>query len=448
MKYTFFNTVFTCILALVMLLPFAANAGNVMRLSLEQAVELARENNYTLKVAKSRVAQADARSLQVARPYLPTVTLSETFVYTNDPAGVFTYKLRQGSINPATDFSADALNNPDPIANFQLGLEVIQPIVNVDALKGRSAAKAAGKAAEYQLERVGDSIEYEVKKAYYGLVLARSNRRAINRSITAMQGHNRQAGKAYSRGLLTRSDKLSTSVRLAELKERKMVIEDEIRTASDGLRFLLQLDGDAEIVPVNGLNVEIADTARLDGNVATGRADLKALEARSEAAEYRYRMAKAGSLPRLNAFLQTNMNDDFFPGLDEHNWAVGLNMSWKIYDGDQRAGRMQEAKAVELESRYSYEEALDRSRFEIRKAERMLSTAQSRIAIARQALEQARVSLEYTGERYRSGMAMTFELLGSETAYTYAQMRVNKAKYDYIMAKHALDFAAGRQATR
>ncbi|ACF45299.1 outer membrane efflux protein [Prosthecochloris aestuarii DSM 271] len=428
--------------ACLLLLPSVANA-QAMKLSANQAVDIALENNYSLKVAESRVDQADARYLQTRKAYLPTVTLSETFVGTNDPAAVFSYKLRQRIVSPADLGNQYLINNPEAISNFQVGIEVMQPLVNIDARKGRSAAAAARKSAEYQLDRAGDTVGFEVRKAYYGLVLATSNLKAVDRSIAAMQSHDREAGRAYAKGLITKSDKLSTGVRLAELREQRMMIQDEIRTASDALCFLLRLDGDTVIEPVDDLLSGGPGVVAGAEGVAEGRADLKALEAATEAAGYQYQMAKASSLPRLNAFGQTNWNDNSFPGLDEHNWTVGMTLSWTVFDGYGAIGKAQEAKAAELESRYRYEEGRDRSRYEVRQASRSLSTARSRIAIARQALEEAKVSLDYIGERYRSGMAMTFELLGRESAYTYAQMRLNKARYDYIIAGHELQYASG-----
>ncbi|UZJ41245.1 TolC family protein [Prosthecochloris sp. SCSIO W1101] len=430
------------IAAVLLLLPGAAIAAETVKLSLDQSLKLARESNYALKAAKARVDQAEARYVQSRKALLPKVTLSETFIATDDPASVFTYKLRQGSI-AAADFNPAVLNNPDDISNFNLGVEVMQPIFNRDAAFGRSAASLSKISQEHMLRRSEETIALEVKKVYYGLVLARKNLDAVKSSIRAMQLHDSEAAKAYSKGLITKSDKLSTAVRIAELTEQKMMTEDEIRSAKDGLRFLLRLDSDMDIVPLDGLETDNIVIPADEPLMSESRADLKALEAYADAAGYQYDMAKAKRLPRLNAFFQKNWNDDDFPGFEQNSWTLGVAMEWTVFDGYSNIGKAKEARAGEMEARYSYEEAKDKGLYEIRKAYRLLRTAKSRIRVAEQSLKEAKVSLDFIGERYRSGLAMTFELLGREQAYTYARMRLNQAKYDLIIAKSELDYYTG-----
>ena len=436
------NYVHGFMLMLILFMPLGAGAEEVMRMTLEDALEIAEKNNYALKAAKARVDQAEARYLQSRKAYLPKVTISETFVATDDPAAVFSYKLRQGSI-AASDFDPALLNDPDAASNFQTGIEVQQPLFNRDAMIGRAAASADRKSQEYMLDRTSDAISLEVKRAYYGLILAKKNLLAVNRSITAMKAHDNEARKAYQKGLITKSDKLSTAVRLSELAERKMIIQDEITAAEDGLRFLLGLSSNEVIEPVDGLNAAAVVIPDEEPELRVERADLKALEARLEAAGYQYEKARAQWLPRVNAFMQQNWNDDDFAGLVHHNWTLGVNLQWAVFDGYASIGKAREAKAGEREVRYAYEEAKEKGLYEIRKAYRMLRTAKARIRVAEQSLREAKVSLDFIGERYRSGLAMTFELLGREQAYTYAQLRLNKAKYDLIITKSELDYYIG-----
>ena len=92
---------------------------------------------------------------------------------------------------------------------------------------------------------------------------------------------------------------------------------------------------------------------------------------------------------------------------------------------------------------YNYEAAKSGSIAEVEKSKRSLKTARARIDVARKSLEEARASLDYISAQFKTGMAMTFELLMREQAHTYAKLRLNQAKYDYCMAKSELAYYRG-----
>jgi len=124
--------------------PLQAKAGDTsVRLSLTDAIMMARQNNYTIKAARSRIDQAEARVVQTRQSSLPKVTLSETLMVTNDPGAALVFKLQQSSIQ-AIDFMPDKLNNPNVINDFNTSLQVMQPLYNADAAIGRSIAEKMG----------------------------------------------------------------------------------------------------------------------------------------------------------------------------------------------------------------------------------------------------------------------------------------------------------------
>ena len=422
--------------------PFQAMAGNTaMRLSLEDAVSMARDNNYTIKAARSKVDQAEARIVQSRQAYLPKVTLSETLTVTNDPGAALVLKLQQNIVKQS-DFMPERLNNADVINDFTTSLQVMQPVYNADAAPGRQSALAAKKAQELMAARTGESIGLQVTRVYYGLVLAQKNSDALEQSIRTMQAHSSEAARGYSAGLLPKSDKLSTDVRLSELLEQKMMLQDEIKNATDALKVMLHIDSGMTIVPTGDLVIDNLLPADSNTVVSESRSDIKAYEAWHQVARLQEDMIRASKLPRLNAFLQTNLHSsNVFSG--GSSWAIGMNMQWNIYDGIAASGRLQEAKAQEREAMYNYEAAKSGSIAEVEKAMRSLKTSGARIAIARKSLEESKVSLDYISSQFKTGMAMTFELLMREQAHTYAKMRLNQAKYDYCMAKSELAYYRG-----
>ncbi|NTV02614.1 MAG: TolC family protein [Chlorobiaceae bacterium] len=414
-----------------------------MKLSLDDALKMAHDRNTALKAARARVDQADAMIVQSRQAYLPKVQLSETFTHTNDPGANLVFKVQQEIAVPMKDFfDPQALNHPPAISDFHTSLQVMQPLLNVDAMIGGSLAKSAKRAQEFMSDRAVETIDLNVKKAYYGLIMARKNVAAIEQSIGIMQGYSAEAAKGFKVGLLTKSDKLSTEVRLAELREQKLMMQNEMKNAEDALRTMLKLAADDTVVPTGDLVVDGSASAARP--LPAGRSDLKALEAFNEVTGYQHDMAKAQSLPRLNAFAQQNWHDASLLGTEGSSWVVGLNMQWNIFDGMATKGKVQEAKARQLEARYNYEAAKEQGVMEVNRAQRAMQTSKQRVEVARKSLDEAKVSLDFIGEQFRTGMAMTFELLMREQAFTWAKLRINQARYDYCVAKSDFEYYGGR----
>ncbi|WP_076790165.1 TolC family protein [Chlorobium sp. KB01] len=437
-----YKALIACCVAGALGSPQQAAAGDkTMKLSLSEALTMARENNYAIKAARSKVDQAEARIVQSRQSYLPKVTLSETFVVTNDPGAALVLKLQQNIVQQS-DFDPARLNNADVINDFNTSIQVMQPVYNADAAIGRKMAFTAKTAQEHMTARTEESIGLQVTRVYYGLILARKNIDAIEQSIRTMQVHSNEAAKGFSAGLLPKSDKLSTDVRLSELLEQKMMMHDEIKNATDALKVMLHLDSGVTILPTGDLVIDRALPSGNEKSVSENRSDLKAYETWQQVARLQEEMIRASKRPRLNAFLQTNLHSDtVFSG--GSSWALGMNMQWTIFDGMATAGRIQEAKAQEREAMYNYEAAKSGSIAEVEKSMRSLKTSRARIAVAEKSLEEARVSLDYISSQFKTGMAMTFELLMREQAHTYAKMRLNQAKFDYCMAKSELAYYRG-----
>ena len=437
-----YRVLFGVCVAVALLLPMQAVAGEaVMKLSLSDALERARGHNYTIKAARSRVDQAAGRVVQSRQAFLPKVTLSETLTITNDPGAALVYKLQQKSLENS-DFEASRMTHPDVINDFNTSLQVMQPVYNADASAARSMALTAKKAQELMMLRTEETVVLQVCKLYYGLLLAKKNIEAVDQSVVTMQGYSAEAAKGYSFGMLSKSDKLSTDIRLAELQEQKLLLQDEIKNAGDMLKVMLKLDSGTTLVLTGDFVVDGPLPGDGAASLLANRADIKAYEAFRQVAAYQEEMIRESKFPRLNAFLQTNLHSStLFSG--GSSWALGMNVQWNVFDGMATAGRIQEAKAQEREAMYNYEAAKRNSVAEVDKSARSLKTAKTRIAVASKSLEEARVSFDYIGKKYKTGMAMTFELLMREQAFTYAKMRVNQAMYDYCVSKRELEYYKG-----
>ncbi|WP_169304792.1 TolC family protein [Chloroherpeton thalassium] len=439
--------------------PVYAQDGATRKLTLSEALELAKSKNHQVTIARHQLEKAEAQSLESWSGFLPKVTVSETFVRSNDPVAVFGAKLRQGIFNMG-DFSGPGgtsltnymdpnlplLNDPNEINNFNTAIEVQQPLLNLDAIWGKSAAAAAAEGYEFSLKRTEEAIALGVEKAYFGMVLAKQKLVAIEKALEAIQAYANEAKASFEKGLITEADLLAAQVRLSELQDQKMVAENDIRNASDMLRFLLRIEENVTIEPTDDLIVATNLPQVNSDNAPMDRSDIKALESFEHAASRKETMECLGWMPRLNAFGRYDWNGDEVLGSDGENWTIGVSLQWNIFDGLGRLGRVRQASADAQEMRVKYEEAKEQGLVDVRKAFRNLLSAKDRVEIAEKSVSQAEASYKISSQRFAEGLQRPSEMLTSEASLTNSRLRLLKAKYDFRIAASDLRFYSGNYA--
>ncbi len=161
------------ILLLLILLTtsFSVKAQEVVLITKEEVVAKVKENNNSIKMSQQDVLVAKGDFNQTNAVLLPNISVSHTGMTTTNPLMAFGFKLNQEILTQG-DFDPALLNDPRQIEDYTTKIEFQQPLVNLDGIFQRKAAKAKLNATELQSERTKDYIDLEVEKAYMQLQLA------------------------------------------------------------------------------------------------------------------------------------------------------------------------------------------------------------------------------------------------------------------------------------
>ena len=199
-----------------------AAQDDTLRVTLSQMLEHAATQSPRVLAARSEVAMAEGQKLASLSGYLPQVTVSEVFNRSNDPVFAFGTKLRQ-SIFSQQDFSLPSLNEPAAISNYATRVVLQQPLFNGgQSLYGRKSASAWTEAAREAADFTAQEIAFQVKQAYYSLILARESLGVLEAALEAARSHEHQAGRMTETGMATRADELKAAVRVAELEQERI----------------------------------------------------------------------------------------------------------------------------------------------------------------------------------------------------------------------------------
>ncbi|MEW6749646.1 MAG: TolC family protein [Candidatus Latescibacterota bacterium] len=423
----------------------SASDQEVLCLSLREAQARAGEGNRLLEVARQAVLVAEGARLQAWSASLPSASLSEQALRTNDPLAAFGMRLGQERVSAAS-FAPASLNHPRAIGNFRTALEVRQPVFSGGgALYGRRQARAQVQAAGQHLDRSQQDVRLAVARAYWGLVLARQSLEAVRQSLEAARAHEEAARARYRNETVPLSDLLAAQVRVAELRGQELAAADGVAGAADDLTLGLGLDPEQVVEPADTLAERPLDQdlETLVQAALEQRPDLRAAALRAEAARHGVRAARAGYVPRLDAFAQAQLSSSEVLERQGESWTVGATLTWDLFTGLHREGTVRQAQAQAGQARARQDYLRQEVVRQVAAAWRGVQTARAQVAIAGEAVRQAEERLRMSDLQYRQEVIPATDLLDAETELTQVRLHRLQALHDLNVGIARLEHAAG-----
>lgn len=399
-------------LALV-LVSFIVYSQDTISISKNDLLQKLTEKNLQIKISDKSYQSAKADYQQSNSLFLPNINISHTGISTTNPLMAFGSKLNQEILTQA-DFNPALLNDPKATQNFATKIEVQQPLINLDGMFERQAAKAKMSAMKLQSERTKEYLEMEVVKAYQQLQLTYSAVKVLEKAVNTANSNLALVQNYYKQGLLQKTDLLNVQVRVNEVANQLQYAKSNVQNASDYLAFLIGEEMNGNIFkPVEESENKINDEEAYSFNA--NRKDIEAMKMVNEAYSKMYRSSKMSFLPRLNAFGSYEMYDKNVFGTSAKGYLVGAQLSWNVFDGYKSIGKYEKSKA-------EYEKSLDetqqykaQSQMEFNRASRQLNDAKNKVSLMSLAYQQSQESYRIRQNRFSQGLEKTTDLLQSET---------------------------------
>lgn len=123
---------------------------------------------------------------------------------------------------------------------------------------------------------------------------------------------------------------------------------------------------------------------------------------------------------------------------DGRSYTAGVMLQWDLWDGFSTRSKAREAKA-NLESAQEEQRKLRLAlNFEVERAQLDLKAEEERLTAGSKTVEQATESAKLTRGRFEQGLALSAQLIDSETALVAARVRRAEAESDQQSAIAAL----------
>lgn len=426
---------YIAVLILIFYLP--TNAQETISIEKSEVITRIKNRNLSLKISAEEFNKAKADFRQTIAIFLPNITASHTGISTTNPLMAFGSKLNQGILTQA-DFNPALLNNPTQTQNFTTIIKVEQPLVNLDGVYQRKAAKSKMEAMSLQTQRTEDYLAFEVENAYMQLQLAYKAVDVLEKALEAAEANQKLAENSFKQGYLQRADVLNVEVRVTEVQNQLQQATSNVQNASNYVSFLMNDETYVQYKPSDDLNFTVVSMA--DVSISENRSDIKAMQLSTEAYQDMNKAEKMTFLPRLNAFGSYELYDNKIFQADASGYLVGAQLSWDIFNGSKRFGKVQKSNAEFEKSKFEYSQYLSKSKLELNKAKRMLMDAENKLNLSKLALTQSEESLRIRTNRFKEGLEKTTDLLASETQFAQKQLEHYQTIFEYNYAQVYLKF--------
>jgi outer membrane protein len=484
----------------------AQTAPETLRLTVDQAVNLALEHNTDLKADRLDPQISDMRVAAAAAVFRPTInssvlsnnqlqppssflipTATRTDVVTSN-AG-FAQRLPWFGTSYNISWSTSHTNSNsfltsyNPLLQSGLGINVSQPLLRdlaVDPARQQLATSRIIR--DIAATRLRESVVHTtaaVKQAYWNLVAARANvdarRSTLDLALELMRVNQAKVDVGSTPPL----DLLAAQAEVAANQEALIIAETSVKQAEDRLRLLIfdTTQRDTWNVKIDPIDSPPIATAAIDVDAAvtralSERADLFRARKEIDSADTTVKYAANQKLPdlRLNASYQASglggtqvLRTGGFPGTiagpgevtpfgtvvnqlfahDYPTWSVGLSVSYPIGESADQANHAR-ARLERTQAAERLKSAEARSVQQIRDAGWKIDMNAKRIETARASRELAEQRLDAERKRFEVGMSTSFLVIQAQRDLAQAKTNELSAVLAYDLS--LVDFEALQEA--
>lgn len=446
--------------------PVVDSLRSGMTLSLDQCIEIALDDNPTIKVADMEITRVDYSRKETMAQLFPTVNfgvnynrmLAKQVAYMNmDAFGDFGAMGGGGAAEGADEPRSRAGKADNGIKmgldnSWSVGFNAAVPLIAPQLwqslkLSDSQILQTVETARASRLQLVNG-----VKTAWYTLLLAIDSRQTIAESLEMARFTADLYEKQYSLGTASQYDVLRTQVAVKNTEPELAQAEIAVKRARMQLAVLMGMDPAIEVVPDRRLaDYEttmyadaIAATSRRD---ITGNTELRQLDISTSMLRRQLSIRKMAFLPTLSLSANYNWTSSSdgspFKGLKWNPYSmVGLNLSLPIIDTrNVYAERQARVQVDEMEWRKA---DLTRSiNMQVDLAIDNINTNIKQIASSSESVRQASTAHGIARSSFEIGAASYLDLRDAELALTRSRLAYYQSIYNYLIATGDLELLLG-----
>lgn len=418
-------------------------AQDTQQITLQEAIDLALENNYQLKQAQNNLDLAAYQEWNEKADYLPSLN------------GSLNGSRREGSqFIPGTDNFVNTVSKGIS-GSLSLNIPIFAGFENLNSLRSGKYNKISEKE---NLQRVRETVIFQTASNYLQVILNKELLEIDRENLTASQKTLEQVQAQVEVGSRPTVDLYNQESTVAN--NELQVVNSENALSASKLQLIRQLQVDPlgnyefstpEVEP-GDVNTRKYNLEELVSTALDNRSDLKSEQFAIESIEYQLKATKSSLYPNLgfNASLSSDYSDqigfDFNDQFFDQNVVkfVGLSMNIPIFNNLDRRTNVQSQKVNLRNAKLNLENTELQVVQDVNQAFNDYQSYIKQLESSQKAFTAAEKSYETQQERYKVGAGTLIELSDANAQYVQAQANRAQALFRVIFQEKLLDYYIGK----
>lgn len=415
-------------------------AQDTLRLTLEDALQVALSENLTVKIADREITKTGYAKKGAYAALYPQIDFSANYQRTIKKQTMY----MEGQ---AIKFGMDN--------SWSTGFNAAMPLVSVSLWKSlKLSAMDVEMAVEKARSSRIDMID-QVQQAFFASLLAQEVYVVYKENYDNTVRNYRDIKVKYENGRISKYDLITSEVAMKNAEPNVYDAQNAIILAEWRLKALLGIDLSSSIKCVETLQTfeESMKQVALDEPYSLqANSVLKQLNLQEGMLDQTYKMQLAKYYPSLNlsfSWQWNAMTNNFkFSTFKWNPYSIGgLSLVIPIFSGGQRYYDLKQTR-VQQEQLKMQKESTERDLVVgMKQALSSMETARKQYVAAQSSIDGARTGYQISVKRYEVGSGTLLEMDGSRLALLQAQLNMNQAIYNYIIAKSNLEKIIGERIT-
>lgn len=418
----------------------AQEAKDTLVLNLDKALEIALNDNPTIKVAEEEIALKKVAHKETWQNLLPEASISGTWNHTITAAemrlGENTFKMGQDNSNTVNG-----------------ALNISLPLFAPSVYRAMSMTKTDIELAVEKSRASKQDLVNQVTKAYYQLMLAQDSYEVLKQSYKVAEDNFNIVNAKYQQGAVSEFDKISAEVQMRSIKPNVISAGNAVTLSRVQLKVLMGVTADVEVKIDDSLvNYETALFANeLEQPLETleYNTTMKQFDLNRKMLQQNIKSLRTNFMPTLGMNFsyqyQSLYNDNW--NVFDYNWAGSSSLMFSLSVPLFKASNFTKLKSNRIQIRQLEQNRLDTERklnMQVTNYRNSMAASSEQVVSNRENVHQAEKAVQIAGKRYEVGKGTVLELNTSQVQLTEAELTYNQSIYDYLVAKADLDMVLGR----